>query len=449
MVWLAYDERLDDQVAIKVLAEEWAGRLDVRERFEREARILRRARSHRVVEVFDIDELPDGRPYFVMTYADRGSLADLLAEGPLPVEQALRYGAELARGVGDLHAAGVLHRDIKPSNVLFRSAAERPRLLIADLGLSRDMARGSRLTLAAGTPGYMAPEQDGLDPVIDQRVDVFGVGATVYHALTGRVPDQPPSAPSTLRPGLPEGTDAVVLRALAVDPQDRWATAADLVIALGRLAAREPISPPRRRVPVAVLLMTALVGVLALAGVAVLQWAPWQSRTVSTTVASTPTFPPPVTRLHGPSPSPGLQNCQHSKGSGSPITAQYVRDTRSQGLIGSIQLCRDSAHKYWAYLVLYDPPVSEGAWADATLETWFDGKSAVSYTGSYSCAATGEGASGYLTPTSTRRDCWTRKVDGTDDDTRFTFLARASVCVGPYHSNPTTCFGEGLTVRRR
>jgi hypothetical protein len=239
MVWLGRDDRLDDLVAIKVLAENWAQRMDLRARFEQEARVLRRTKSHRVVEVYDIDELPDGRPYFVMTYADRGSLADALRVEPLPVHRALSYGADIADGVQHLHDAGVLHRDVKPSNVLLRSGADgSAEVLVADLGLSRELARGSRLTLAAGTPGFMAPEQAAQDSTVGPRADIYGVGATVYFTLTGQKPAASAVPPSTLRPGLPDGTDAVILRALAVDPDQRWATAGALRAALLELAER-------------------------------------------------------------------------------------------------------------------------------------------------------------------------------------------------------------------
>ena len=120
-VWLAEDEELEAPVAVKVLADNWSHRLDVRTRFEQEARILRRADSDRVVRVHDIGELPDGRPYFVMTYADRGTLAERVDDGPLPVGEALRYGADIARGLAVLHQVGVIHRDINPGNVLLRS----------------------------------------------------------------------------------------------------------------------------------------------------------------------------------------------------------------------------------------------------------------------------------------------------------------------------------------
>ncbi|MFC0107661.1 serine/threonine protein kinase [Kibdelosporangium aridum] len=235
VVWLAHDDRLDDHVAIKVLADNWSQRLDLRERFIKEARVLRRTESQRVVDVYDIDELPDGRPYFVMTYADRGSLADELRDRRISVGQALRYGAEIAHAIQDLHDAGVIHRDVKPSNVLFRSASDgSARLLIADLGLARDIDRGSRFTMAVGTPGYMAPEQSGSSSGLDARADVFGIGATVYFALTGQPPSSDP--PSTFRPGLPAGTDEAVLRAMHQDPDQRWQTAGEFAAELERLS---------------------------------------------------------------------------------------------------------------------------------------------------------------------------------------------------------------------
>jgi serine/threonine protein kinase len=253
VVWLGRDSRLDDDVAIKVLADNMSQREDVRARFMEEARVLRRTKSHRVVEVYDIGELPDERPYFVMTYADQGSLADKLVAGPLAARIALEYGAEIASGVQDIHNAGVLHRDIKPSNVLFRSANDgSSRLMIADLGLSRDLDRGSKLTMAAGTEGYMAPEQAHNEFAITSRADIYGLGATVYHALTGGLPVRDGGTfvpPSVLRPGLPAGTDSVILRALARDPGQRWPTArafADALHDLREQPANDSIAPTSR-----------------------------------------------------------------------------------------------------------------------------------------------------------------------------------------------------------
>ncbi|SNT45252.1 Serine/threonine protein kinase [Actinomadura meyerae] len=232
-VWLGHDPDLDAPVAVKILGEHWTLRADVRERFVQEARLLRRADSHRLVQVFDIGELPDGRPYFVMTYADRGTLADRLAGGPLPADEALRAALEIARGVQDLHDLGIVHRDLKPSNILLRSVpGGGERLMIADLGIARCGDHLSCLTLPAGSPGYMAPEQAQVDGAPDHRADVYGLGALTHRLLTGEPPAVPPRPPGEARPGVPPAVDAVVLRALDPDRERRWPSAAAFADAL-------------------------------------------------------------------------------------------------------------------------------------------------------------------------------------------------------------------------
>ncbi|GAA2425738.1 hypothetical protein GCM10010191_42620 [Actinomadura vinacea] len=238
-VWLGHDEALDSQVAIKVLSGSLIDDLDVRNRFLEEARILRRADSSRLVRVHDIGELPDGRPYFVMSYADRGTLADRMRERPLPVGEALVLAEEIAYGVEVINALGVIHRDLKPSNVLFQSAPDGgERLLIADLGLAKALAHASgAFTLPVGTPGYMSPEQARFGGGLDVRADVYGLGALIYHMLTGRPPGPPPvrTAPSSLREGLTPAFDQVVLRALDVEREKRWPTAEAFAEALATL----------------------------------------------------------------------------------------------------------------------------------------------------------------------------------------------------------------------
>jgi serine/threonine protein kinase len=167
------------------------------------------------VRVHDFGELPDGRPYQVMTYADGGRLADRLASGPLSVRDALRTAADIARAVTDLHEAGVLHRDLKPSNVLFGTVRGAERVLVADLGLAKSIAYASGFTVVAGTPGYMAPEQLQPGAGLDVRADVHAIGALAYQMLTARTPGTPPVAPSKLRPGIARSVDRVILRALA------------------------------------------------------------------------------------------------------------------------------------------------------------------------------------------------------------------------------------------
>ncbi|MFF9373561.1 serine/threonine-protein kinase [Streptomyces griseoluteus] len=245
-VWLAHDDELDALVAVKVLADNWSHRLDVRERFLSEARLLRRAGSSRVVQVYDIGELDDGRPYFVMEYADGGTLADLCADGPPPVSEALELTALAARGAAALHEAGIVHRDIKPTNLLVRTAPDGGRrLLLADLGLAKSLAQASALTLAAGSAGYQPPEQAEPGAGIDERADVYGLGAVGYELLTGTVPGPPGKVlpPSRLRPDLDPGAERAVLRALEPDRDRRWPSARAFADELDRLA----VAPARRR----------------------------------------------------------------------------------------------------------------------------------------------------------------------------------------------------------
>ncbi|MFK0152564.1 protein kinase [Streptomyces sp. NPDC090493] len=237
MVWLAYDYMLEAPVAVKVMAEKWVHRPDLRERFLDEARLLRQAASDRVVQVYDIGELPDGRPYFVMTYADGGTLADRVAQGPLPVDQALRFAVQATRGVADLHAAGIVHRDIKPSNILLQTVSGgRERLLVADLGLAKSLAHASGLTQGVGSPGYMAPEQVPEDRLVDvdERADVYGLGVLTYELLTGRLPGSTEQLdwPGPPRPRVPAAVRRVTRRALDPEREGRWADAAEFADAL-------------------------------------------------------------------------------------------------------------------------------------------------------------------------------------------------------------------------
>ncbi|NBE92247.1 MULTISPECIES: serine/threonine-protein kinase [unclassified Nonomuraea] len=246
-VHLAHDDELRSPVAVKILADNWARKTDVRERFLQEARLLRRADSHLLVQVFDIGELDDGRPYFVMTYADRGTLAERLASRPLPVEEALGLMRDICQGVAVLHSIGVVHRDLKPSNVLFCSRPEGgERVMVADLGIARSTDHLSGLTLPAGSPGYQAPEQLYFDGAPDARADVHGLGALAYHMFTGKVPGKPEHRvpPSALNPEVPEVVDVAVMRAIEPGREARWPDAAAFAAALTSSIVPEAAPPP-------------------------------------------------------------------------------------------------------------------------------------------------------------------------------------------------------------
>jgi eukaryotic-like serine/threonine-protein kinase len=231
-VWLADDEQLDAEVAIKVLADNWAHDESVRRRFLEEGRFLRRVESEHVVQVHDVGELEDGRPFLVLTYADLGTLADRLKKEPLPLAAAVDVVVQVGRGLQALHRRGLLHRDVKPANVLFRSTDDGERAVLSDLGLGKSLDEVSRITMPGGTPSYVAPEQ-AMGERLDQRADQYSLGAVAYAALTGRSPHQvdglgaagrvaaaPP--PSSLGFDLPDTIDAAIVRALDPDRDKRW-----------------------------------------------------------------------------------------------------------------------------------------------------------------------------------------------------------------------------------
>lgn len=233
-VWLVRDRALEDQVAIKVLAAEHARQPEMRDRFAQEARLLRRVRSDRVVSVHDIGELADGRPYFVMAYADGGTLEQRLASASLSVPAAFTIAIEAARAVAVLHQYDLVHRDVKPSNILFASAGSAPeRLLMGDLGLARSATQADQQTLIAGTPAYMAPEQ-ATGSNITPATDVYALGVLTFRLLTGAVPKDATSidgvlhraldtvlTPSAVQPGIPTAVDELITRALSSDPKQR------------------------------------------------------------------------------------------------------------------------------------------------------------------------------------------------------------------------------------
>lgn len=232
-VWLARDEELDADVAVKILSDNWIDEDDVRRRFLAEGRFLRRVDSPHVVGVHDVGETEDGRPYLVLTYADGGSLADRIKAGPLGIAEVVGIVTQVGAGLKQLHARGVLHRDVKPANVLFRTDGSGQRAMLGDLGLGKSLETVSQLTMPGGTPAYVAPEQVMGDR-LDHRADLYSLGAVAYASFTGQAPhglislgavmriESPPPSMSTLREDVPDAIDAVVRRALEPDRDKRW-----------------------------------------------------------------------------------------------------------------------------------------------------------------------------------------------------------------------------------
>ncbi len=260
-VWLYRDDELDSLVAVKALADNWAHRADIRERFLEEARILRRADSDYVVRVHDIGVTEDDIPFFVMTYADQGTVADLLDDDdPVPPERVVQIIEQAARGLAVIHGHGVVHRDVKPQNLLLSSTRNGgTRVLVADLGVAKALLHATGITQVVGTPAYMAPEQVHMETSLDERADVHALGAVAYHLLTGRpartgdmvalMRAELPPLPSEAA-GLPPAYDGVLLRALHPERDARWPDTLGFATALRQAVERPdvvlpvPPSPP-------------------------------------------------------------------------------------------------------------------------------------------------------------------------------------------------------------
>jgi predicted Ser/Thr protein kinase len=300
VVYVAHDPTLGRDVALKVVV----ARTDptAGQRLLREAQAAARLQHPGIVVVLDVG-LVDGLPYLAMELVLGPSLGSALRAGPLPLTEAVRIGAGLARALEHAHAQGVVHRDLKPANVLLAGPRREPK--IVDFGLAKDAAaRTGSLTATGevlGTPAYMAPEQaDGAGKRVDGRADVYALGATLHAMLTGEPPFQAsstlallakvlsdaPPRPSARRPGVSPALDALVLRCLEKEPARR-PTAGELAVALEALA--RPRRGRQRRGPVAALAVVAVVA--ACAGVALL------ARRPDAPVASPLPPPPPLPSL--------------------------------------------------------------------------------------------------------------------------------------------------------
>src|SRR5687767_3658710 len=193
-VWRAKDSRLDRSVAIKVLPTQFAADTQFRARLEREARTISQLNHPHICTLFDIGH-EDGTDYLVLELIEGESLADRLTKGPLPIEQVIRYGVQIADALDRAHRQGIVHRDLKPGNVMLtKSGAKLLDFGLAKISESSPVTRDSLLTehkpiteqgTILGTYQYMAPEQlEGLDA--DARTDIFALGALLYEMATGR-----------------------------------------------------------------------------------------------------------------------------------------------------------------------------------------------------------------------------------------------------------------------
>jgi TolB-like protein/Tfp pilus assembly protein PilF len=265
-VYLARDTKHGRPVALKVLWPELAATLGA-ERFLREIQVVARLTHPHILALHD-SGASDGLLYYVMPYIEGESLRDRLTrESRLPVDEAVKVGREVADALDYAHSRGVIHRDIKPENILLGAG----HAIVADFGIARAVSIAGLPTVTAdgavlGSPAYMSPEQATGDPDIDGRSDIYGLGCVLFEALVGQAPFTGPTAHAilfsrlteapprlrTIDPAIPPALEAVVAKALARNPADRFATAADLSASLegaARLGTIEAIQLSGPRVP--------------------------------------------------------------------------------------------------------------------------------------------------------------------------------------------------------
>ncbi len=244
-VYRARQVNMQRDVAIKIMSADLIEDPEFVARFEREAHVIARLEHPRILPVHDFG-LDGDLFYLVMRLVEGESLYYRLRNGPVPLKKVAKYLAQIAEALDYAHSQGVIHRDLKPNNVLID---KWDNLYLMDFGLAKMVAASQSLTqtgMVLGTPTYMAPEQWRGEPV-DARTDVYALGVILYEMVLGRTPfesdtpftlmykhinDAPPS-PCEMMPELPEAVEAVILKALAKNKEDRYQSAGELARAFG------------------------------------------------------------------------------------------------------------------------------------------------------------------------------------------------------------------------
>ena len=248
-VFLAHEEILERDVALKILKEQYADDDGLVERFRHEAQSAASLNHPNIVHIYDWGDTQNGEAYYIaMEYAPGGTLEDrILEDGALPPRTAAEVALQIAEALRFAHEHGVIHRDIKPQNILLSASGDAK---VTDFGLARATSSTplSQTSLVLGTASYMSPEQTMGEPA-DPRSDLYSLGVVLYKMLTGELPYEgdtsvtiavkhvlePARAPREVNPEVPEGISALTQKLLAKDPDDRYASAAQLIEDLQRV----------------------------------------------------------------------------------------------------------------------------------------------------------------------------------------------------------------------
>ncbi len=243
-VYKAYQAGMDRYVAVKILPQFFAGNPEFVKRFDREAKLIAGLQHPRILPVHDYGKAEDYN-YLVMSLVDTGTLEDVMAKGSIPLDQVRDLLSQIGAALDYAHSKGVIHRDIKPSNILMDS---RGNCLLTDFGIAKMVEGMTELTKPGGivgTPSYMSPEQ-GLGEDIDGRSDIYSLGVILYQMATGRLPfsaetpvatvlkhiNDPLPPPTTVKADLPRSVEAVILKSMAKNRDERYPTAGAFVKAL-------------------------------------------------------------------------------------------------------------------------------------------------------------------------------------------------------------------------
>jgi len=263
----AWHLQLEQRVALKFLLSEGASDSEVNARFMREAKASARLKSEHAAKVLDVGQLGSGAPYIVMEYLDGHDLEHALDEaGTLPVALAVDYVLQACEAIAEAHAAGIVHRDLKPANLfLTRGADGSPCIKVLDFGISKNIEanatdNGMTKTKAMlGTPYFMSPEQMRSSRKVDQRADIWALGMILCQLTTGHttferdtlaelcaaVLTEPPDLPSKFNPSIPGELEAIILKCLEKDADNRYPDLSALCHELAPLGSGGSLSASR------------------------------------------------------------------------------------------------------------------------------------------------------------------------------------------------------------